>query len=113
MSGHPAQSRPPRPVPPTLEGKIVTPAHERFDDARRAWNLAIDQRPAAGVFSESTQDVAGARAYAVEYGLQRAPGGTGHTAGPLGSLEDTILLKPERIRVFHTAPFPRLTRVEA
>jgi FAD/FMN-containing dehydrogenase len=113
MSGHPAQSRPPRPVPPTLEGKIVTPAHERFDDARRAWNLAIDQRPAAVVFAESTQDVAAAVAYAIEYGLQVAPQGTGHNAGPLGSLADTILLKTERMRGVQIDPVARVARVEA
>src|SRR3954454_13629109 len=107
MSGHPAQSRPPRPVPPTLEGKIVTPAHERFDDARRAWNLAIDQRPAAGVFAESAHDVAAAVGCAIEYGLQVAPQGTGHNAGPLGSLEDTILLKTERMRGVQIDPVAR------
>ena len=31
----------------SLESKVVLPGDERFDDARRAWNLAIDQRPAA------------------------------------------------------------------
>ena len=113
MSGHPAQSRPPRPVPPTLEDKIVTPAHERFDDARRAWNLAIDQRPAAVVFAESAQDVAAAVVYAIEYGLQVAPQGTGHNAGPLGSLEDTILLKTERMRGVQIDPVARVARVEA
>src|SRR3954467_12485924 len=113
MSGHPAQSRPPRPVPPAVEGKIVTPAHERFDDARRAWNLAIDQRPGAVVFGESAQDVAAAVGYAIEYGLQVAPQGTGHNAGPLGSLEDTILLKTERMRGVQIDPVARVARVEA
>src|SRR3954447_8410777 len=113
MSGHPAQSRPPRPVPPTLEGKIVTPAHERFDDARRAWNLAVDQRPAAVGSAESTQDVAVGVVYAIESGVQVAPQGTGHNAGPLGSLEDTILLKTERMRGVQIDPVARVARVEA
>jgi hypothetical protein len=34
------------------------PEHAHFDEARRAWNLAIDQRPAAVVFPEAPQDVA-------------------------------------------------------
>jgi hypothetical protein len=29
-----------------LDGKVVLAGDERFDEARRAWNLAIDQRPA-------------------------------------------------------------------
>ena len=32
-----------------LEGKIVSPTNPRYDEARRAWNLAVDQRPAAVV----------------------------------------------------------------
>ena len=30
-----------------LHGKIVIPEHARFDEARTAWNLAVDQRPTA------------------------------------------------------------------
>src|SRR3954466_6241095 len=113
MSVYPAQSRPPRPVPPALEGKIVNPAHDRFDDARRAWNLAIDQRPAAVVFAESAPDVAAAVGDAIEYGVQLAPQGTGHHAGPRGSLADTILLKTERMRGVQIDPVARVARVEA
>jgi FAD/FMN-containing dehydrogenase len=113
MSVYPAQNRPPRPVPAALEHKIVTPAHERFDEARRAWNLTIDQRPAAIVFAESAQDVAAAVVYAVEYGLRVAPQGTGHNAGPLGSLEDSLLLKTERMRGVQIDPVARVARVEA
>ena len=113
MPVHPAQSCPPRSVPPTLEGKIVTPAHERFDEARRAWNLAVDQRPAAVVLAESAQDVAAAVAFARENGLRVAPQGTGHNAAALGSLDDTILLKTERMRGVPIDPEARIARVEA
>ena len=32
-------------TPPALTGDIVTPDHAEWDIARRAWNLAVDQRP--------------------------------------------------------------------
>ena len=98
---------------PTLEGKIVTAEHARFDEARRAWNLTIDQRPSAVVFPESAGDVAAAVLFAREHGQRIAAQGTGHNAGPLGSLKDTILLKTERMPGVHIDPEARVARVEA
>jgi FAD binding domain/Berberine and berberine like len=96
-----------------LAGKVVIPEHAGFDEARRAWNLAIDQRPAAVAFPESGQDVAAVVLFAREFGLRVAPQGTGHNAGPLGSLEDTVLLKTERMRALSIDPARRTARVEA
>jgi FAD/FMN-containing dehydrogenase len=96
-----------------LPGKVVIPEDMRFDEARRAWNLAIDQRPAAVAFPESPQDVAAAVLFARESGLRVAAQGTGHSAGPLGPLEDTILLKTERMREVSVDPARRTARVEA
>jgi hypothetical protein len=96
-----------------LAGKVVTPEHARFDEARRAWNLAIDQRPAAVAFPESAQDVAAVVLFARELGLRVAAQGTGHNAGPLGSLQDTILLKTERMRAVSIDPARRTARVDA
>jgi hypothetical protein len=92
---------------------LVLPADPRFDEARRAWNLAVDQRPAAIAFPESPEDVAAAVLFAREQGLRIAAQGTGHNAGPLGSLEDTILLKTERMRGVRIDPRARVARVEA
>jgi FAD binding domain len=98
---------------PMLHGKIVIPEHARFDEARRAWNLAVDQRPAAVVFAESSADVVATVQFAQEHGQRVAPQGTGHNAAPLGSLEDTILLKTERMRGVRIDPVARAARVEA
>ena len=113
MSIYQAQPHSPSRLASMLEGKIVIPQHVRFDEARQAWNLAVDQRPAAVVFPESTQDVAAAILFAREFGQQVAAQGTGHNARPLGSLEDTILLKTERMRRVTIDPVARTARVEA
>jgi FAD/FMN-containing dehydrogenase len=63
-----------------LPGKVVIPEDVRFDEARRAWNLAIDQQPAAVAFPESPQDVAAAVVFARGFGLRVAAQGTGHGA---------------------------------
>src|SRR3954452_7781666 len=113
MTANLADPRRPARPPAALEGKLVTPDQAHFDEARRAWNLAIDQQPAAVVFPESAADVAAAILFARECGQRIAAQGTGHNAGPLGSLEDTILLKTERMRGLHIDPEARVARVEA
>ena len=97
----------------SLDGKVVLPSDQRFDGARRAWNLAIDQRPAAVVFPESAAEVAAAVGYAAERGLRIAAQGTGHNAGPLGALTDTVLLRTDRMRGIRVDPVARTARAEA
>ena len=98
---------------PVLHGKLVLPPHNGWDDARRAWNLALDQRPSAVVLPESASDVVAAILFARERGQRVAAQGTGHGAAPLGSLEDTILVKTERMRGIEIDPVNRVARVEA
>src|SRR6516164_1267637 len=89
---------------PALEGKVVLPEDAGFDAARRAWNLAVDQRPSMVVFPETTADVAAAVRLARGLDQRIAPQATGHNAAPLGSLENTILLKTERMRAVTIDP---------
>jgi FAD/FMN-containing dehydrogenase len=51
--------------------------------------------------------------FAREHGLRVAAQGTGHNAGPLGSLEDTLLIKTERMRGVQIDPGARIARVDA
>jgi FAD/FMN-containing dehydrogenase len=61
---------------------ILMPGDPGWDDARRAWNLAVDQHPAAIALPESAHDVAAAIGFARERGLRVAAQGTGHNARP-------------------------------
>jgi len=80
-----------------IAGSIVLPGDAGWDAAREAYNLTIDQRPAAVAFPASEEDVQAVVRYASRNGLQIAPQRTGHNAGPLGSLDDVILLKTDRL----------------
>jgi FAD binding domain-containing protein len=113
MSTYSALTARPGRVPRALERKIFFPPDHGFDVARRAWNLAVDQRPAAVVLPESAQDVVAAVRFAAGSGLRITAQGTGHNAGPLGPLDDTILLKTERMRGIHIDPQQRIARVQA
>jgi hypothetical protein len=47
-----------------LQGEVILPGQPRYDEARRAFNLAADQEPAAVVFAESAHDVVAAVIFA-------------------------------------------------
>ena len=96
-----------------IDGEVVTPADDRWDEARRPWNFAHDQRPALVAFPESADDVVAIVQYASRHGLRVAPQGTGHNAGPLGSLEDTVLVSTSRMRGVMIDADARRARVAA
>jgi FAD/FMN-containing dehydrogenase len=96
-----------------MSGHVVTPADAQWDIARQAWNLAVDQRPALVAFPESAEDVVAVVEYARAHGLRVAAQGTGHTAAPLGPLEDTVLVKTSRMRSVEIDPEARTARIGA
>jgi FAD/FMN-containing dehydrogenase len=96
-----------------LDGEIVTPADPDWNEARLAWNLAADQRPAAVVYAESVGDVVDVVDYARENGLRVTTQGTGHFANTIDGLDDTILLKTSRMRGLEVDPAARVVRAEA
>jgi FAD/FMN-containing dehydrogenase len=96
-----------------LTGSVAYPDDLSFDDARQAYNLTIDQRPFAVAFPEDERDVQEIVHYAATHGLRIAAQRTGHNAGPLGSLEGTILLKTDRLDLVEIDAGARLARVGA
>ncbi|HTW08598.1 MAG TPA: FAD-dependent oxidoreductase [Acidimicrobiales bacterium] len=96
-----------------VEGPVFGPASPGFADATRAWNLTVDQHPAAVIFAKSADDIAAVVSFARRHGQRVAAQGTGHNAGPLGSLEGTLLVKTELMRGMHIDPHRRLARVQA
>ena len=64
---------------------VFVPGDDGYDEARRAWDLAADQRPAVVVFAESVVDIVRAVRFAGSHGLRIAPESTGHGALPVGT----------------------------
>jgi FAD/FMN-containing dehydrogenase len=94
-------------------GDVVFPGDAGWHDARLAWNVAADQRPAAVFFPESADDVAAGIRYAREAGLRVAVQGTGHNALALGDLSGSVLLRTTRMRGVTIDAAARRARVEA
>jgi FAD/FMN-containing dehydrogenase len=96
-----------------LDGDLVLPGEDGWDEARTAWNLALDQQPVAVVVAESPADVAETVRVARSAGLRVAPQGTGHGGSSLGDLAETILLRTTRMRGASVDPAAQTARVEA
>jgi FAD/FMN-containing dehydrogenase len=91
---------------------LVFPTDPGWDDARRAWNLAVDQRPAVVALPETVDDVVDAADYARTLGLRIAVQGTGHGA-PGTSLDGTMLVNTSRMTRVEVDPKGLTARVAA
>ena len=96
-----------------LDGQAILPGDEDWDDARRAWNLAVDLQPAAVVQAAGADDVVRVVDLARERGLRVAAQSTGHGAGAMGPLADTILLRTGGMNGVEIDAAGRSARVEA
>ena len=96
-----------------LHGEVYGPDDAGWDEARRAWNLAVDQRPAAVAFPLTDSDVVAVVDFAREEGLRVAAQATGHGASAIASLEGTILISTKHMRGVRIDPGARRARVRA
>jgi hypothetical protein len=96
-----------------LGDRVVGPEDPGWDEARRAWNLAVDQHPAAVARPASAEDVVAAVEVARRHGLRVAPQGTGHGAPPRTSLERSVLVDTSRMNAVEIDPGRRRVRLEA
>jgi hypothetical protein len=89
---------------------LVFPGQPGWNEARRAWNLAVDQRPAAVAFPESVEEVVAAVDHARAAGLRVAVQGTGHGAGST-PLDGALLVNLARLTGVEVDPRARTARV--
>jgi len=96
-----------------IAGQVFVPGQAGYDQARQAWNLAVDQRPSVVVTAESAADVAQAVRHARAHRMRIAPQGTGHGAAPLEPLDGAMLLRTTRMRRVGVDPAARTARAQA
>ena len=101
------------PLADALTGAVALPGDPGWDDARSAFNLLLDQHPAAVAFPADARDVAAAVSYARRAGLRVAPQVTAHNQGPLGDMEQTLLLNVGALQEVRVDPAARRVRVGA
>jgi FAD/FMN-containing dehydrogenase len=93
-----------------VSGSVLTPNDPGYDEARRAWNLAYDQRPALIIIAENADDVVAGVRYAREAGLGISVMSTGHG---LQRLADDLLIITSRLKGVQVDPAARTARAEA
>lgn len=94
-----------------LDGQVWLPGDAEFDQARRPWNLAIDQSVVAVAEARDADDVAALVRFAAKAGLGIATQPNGH--GATGRTEGAILLRTRRLDRIELDPAARRARVGA
>ncbi|GGV09904.1 oxidoreductase [Actinomadura cremea] len=94
-----------------IRGRVLLPGDPGFDEARRPWNLAVEQPVAAVVEAADAADVAALVRHARASGLTVTTQPSGH--GATGRTDGTILLRTGRLDGLRIDPSARTARAEA
>src|SRR3954454_6595964 len=93
-----------------LHGRVIFPADDGYDAARRGWNGMIDRRPAAIVRCGSRAYVVASVDLAREHGLLLAVRGGGHSAAGHGVCDGGLVLDLSGMRTIDVDPVARTAR---
>ncbi len=93
-----------------LSGRVVGPADEGWDAARRAWNLHVDQHPLAVVEIAGVADISAAVRVAGQHGVSVSVQPRGH--GATTALNGTVLLRPAVLKTLRVHRDQRVAQVE-
>jgi FAD/FMN-containing dehydrogenase len=97
----------------TLITCLIEPDDPRYAAAIGTFDLTVAQEPALVAMPETDADVIAVVDFARERGMQVAPQRTGHNAKPLGALDETILLRTDRLQGVELDLERRVARVRA
>jgi hypothetical protein len=76
-----------------LDGALLGPGEDGWDEGRSVYNLRVDQKPAAIGIPHSVADVSALIKFAAANGLRVLVQRTGHESGSFDSLDDTLLIR--------------------
>ena len=96
-----------------IAGQVFVPGEAGYEQARQAWNMAVDQRPCVVVVAQSASDAVKAVQFARAHEMRIAPQGTGHGAAPLEPLDGAMLLRTTPMRQVGVDPATLTARAEA
>ncbi|WP_280481881.1 FAD-binding oxidoreductase [Nocardia cyriacigeorgica] len=94
-------------------GSVLLPGEDGYERARRRWNTAIDQHPAAVVRCTRVPDVRAAVATAQRQGLAVAVRGGGHEVARHPAIDGSLLLDLSALRTITVDPVARRAVVGA
>lgn len=95
-----------------LEGALLLPESEGYDEARALWNAMIDRRPAAIVECQSAQDAARAVRFADEHQLLLSICGAGHNIAGNAVCDGGLMISFKNMRGVEVDAAARTVRVQ-
>ncbi len=96
-----------------VQGRVVGPADDGYEEARLVWNGMIDRHPLAIVQAAGVGDIAPTIVVARDAGLPLAIRGGGHNVAGNGTVDDGIVLDLGRLKAIDVDPSARLVTVGA
>ena len=91
----------------------IMPGDPDYAGARRGFNLAIDQHPAAIAYPSTADEVSDLVRASRHAGLRVAVQGGSHNPGPQGDLRDALLIRTNRMDAVEIDPEHQIARAEA
>ncbi len=95
-----------------LDGALLLPDSDGYDEARTLWNAMIDRRPAAIVECKGAQDAAHAVRLAGEQGLLLSICGAGHNIAGNAVCEGGLMISFKKMRGVEVDAAARTVRVQ-
>ena len=96
-----------------LQGKLVLPTSELYDEKRQIWNSAVQSKPEAIIICETEQDVAEAVNYANARGLTIAVKGGGHHLAGFAVAEGSVVIDMSAMKTITVNEETKTVEVEA
>jgi FAD/FMN-containing dehydrogenase len=93
-----------------VQGRVITPGDDGYDEARRVFNAMIDRHPAAIVQAVGASDVMAAVDYAREAGIDLAIRGGGHSVPGFGTVDEGVVIDLSGMRTVAVDPSKRRAR---
>src|SRR5450830_296764 len=75
-----------------IEGEVVLPSNEKFDDSRKVFNPAVDPKPYAVIYCKSEHDVRECLRFVEQLGLKFTVRSGGHSLVGYSSANDKLLI---------------------
>jgi len=95
-----------------VQGELLRPGDEGYEEVRRVWNGMIDKRPALIVRCMGLADIIAAVTFAREHNVLVSVRGGGHNIAGKAVCSGGLMIDLSRMRSVQVDPFKRTARVE-
>ncbi len=93
-----------------LQGQLIRPGDDQYEEARKVWNGMIDKRPAGIIRCANTTDVITAVNFARDNHLLVAVRGGGHNVAGTAVCDNGVVIDLSALKAIHVDPQARLVR---